>query len=374
VDFETLPNHKAIQQVLSRGIDTGRVAHAQYFQGVDGGGALPLAVAYSQALLAGEVDMFGGVDTRAARLEHPDLHIVFPMVQSVDKTCDALVQEFREAYRNEPYLSYERWKRLRDEKSKKAIISKHEAESVAKKLSLRSFEGGRKILLIWMPELMNQDCANKMLKLIEEPPQGSVILMVGTDASVLLPTIRSRVQLVPLAPLTSVEVQAILSPRGLAAADKLGRACDIAGGSVGAAIDALQEEPDLDGGHLMAWMRLCYQRKVPEVMAWSDARSAEGREEVLRLLKGSLDIFRMAFRKNFIEEQQAPSEELETFTSRFSPYVHMRNAPGILQVTSDAIQDIERNGNARIILLDMSFKMIKLIRMPREEPQASTAT
>ncbi len=370
--FEQLKTHIKTKEILIRSIRDGRVPHAQYFQGIDGGGNLAMAIGYAQELLAGEADMFGGVDLRASRLEHPDLHIVFPMVQSVDKTCDSLVSEFREAYVKDPYLSYAQWVNQRDEKSKRAIISKHEAESITKKLTLRSFEGGFKVLLIWMPELMNLDCANKLLKLIEEPPSESAIIMVGNDIEGLLPTIRSRTQLVPLPPLSSDEVYAHLKesrtaePEGI-----LQNAAICAEGSIAKAIDSLQESGESYDAQIISWARLCYQRKVPEVMQWTDSMAGEGREGVVLMLKSTLDIFRMAFRKNHVDQSFGSSPATETFTSKFAPFVHDKNVGELMNLIDTCITDISRNGNSRIILLDASFAMMKLLRAPKAEQKTS---
>lgn len=363
--FEDLKTHTHVKEILNTTLKEGRVPHAQFFQGTDGGGNLAMAVAYAQELLSGEADMFGGQDQRASRLEHPDLHIVFPMVQSVDKTCDSLVGEFREAYQANPYLSYSSWLNQRDERSKKAIISKHEAESIGKKLTLRSFEGGWKVLLIWMPELMNLDCANKLLKLIEEPPSDSAIIMVGTDMENLLPTIRSRTQLVPFPPLTNQEVYDHLVQNRSEDPALLKEAADIAEGSIGNAIEGLQEEAIGHEKEIMAWLRLCYQRKVPEVMQWTDSIATEGREGVLQMLRETLDIFRSAFLKNHIAGELNSASDLETFTTRFSPFVHDGNVSQLSELVDQAMADVARNGNVRIILLDISFSMMRILRVPK---------
>ncbi len=367
--FEQLHIHDRIKEILQRSVDTGRIAHGQYFEAVDGGGALPMAVAYAQAILGGEPDMFGGVDDRAARLEHPDLHLIFPMVQSVDKTCDSAVDEFRQAYKRNPYMSYEQWLRARDEKSKKAIISKHEAENMSKKLSLRSFEGGHKVLLIWMAELMNSDAANKLLKLIEEPPDRTVILMVGTDAQRLLPTIRSRVQVLAFPPLTSLEIEGAMAQYTEADQEAKRYAALHAEGSIAKALDELGMKDDRHIEAIMDWLRLGYQRKVIEIMAWTDSQVAEGREEIIRLLVSAQEVFRSAFRKNYISDPSEKQDPLAVFTTRFAPFIHAHNALQLMECTDKTIADLERNGNPRIVLLDYSFQVIKLLRIKNEVPE-----
>lgn len=370
--FEQLLFHRDTVQRLEKSVSEGRIPHAQYIQTVDGGGGLSLAVAYAQCILSGEADMFGGQDSRASRLEHPDLHVVFPMVQSEDKTCDSLLGTFREYYSENPFTSYDQWLRFRGEKNKKAIISKHEAESVTKKLSLRSFEAGYKVLLIWMAELMNADCANKLLKLIEEPPDGSVIVMVGNDADKLLPTIKSRTQLLNLRPLEQLEILNTLRSQVQASDEILTEAALNCEGSIAHAMELLDDDENPFTGLSMAWLRLCYQRKVLDTMAWSDNLASQGREEAIKVLQETLSIFRDAFRKNYISSNGKGNYEAEEFTDKFSPFIHPDNAPALMEETSKAIADIERNGNTRIVLLDLSFKVMKLIRAPRPVTEPST--
>jgi DNA polymerase-3 subunit delta' len=363
-----LPIHKDLCSRLIRTVKEGRVAHGQYLQIEDGAGGLALALAYAQEILAGEPDMFGGVDTRASRLEHPDLHMIFPMVQAVDKTCDSSLEELRSALKLDSYLAYSQWLRIRGEKSKKAIISKHEAESVNKKLSLRSFEGGAKILIVWMAELMNQDCANKMLKLIEEPPVGSVIIMIGSDASRLLPTIRSRVQVTVADRLSVQEVAQALAQSLPATPESMLKAAAHAEGSIALAKDELQQEHSNQKPIIYDWLRLAYSRKVPEIMTWCDARAAGGKEELIQLIVEASSVIRIAFRKNYIEELSSGDDELDTFTSRFSPFVHDDNVSMLMEILDTAVGDLERNGNPRIVLLDTTYKLIRIIRLPRNEP------
>ncbi len=364
--FEDLRIHKAIQTVLLRSVDTGRIAHAQYFESVDGGGALPMAVAYAQAILSGEPDMFGGVDDRASRLEHPDLHVIFPMVQSIDKTCDSAVQEFRQAFKDNPYMSYDQWIRSRDEKSKKAIISKHEAESMSKKLSLRSFEGGYKILLIWMAELMNSDAANKLLKLVEEPPDSTVILMVGTNAQRLLPTIRSRVQVITFPPLTALEIEGVIKEYSDEDDQAIHESALHAEGSIARAMDELGAKDERHEMAIVDLMRFGYQRKVVEVMGWCERQVAEGKEENIRMLSTAQEVFLSAFRKNYLKDTTERQDSFAMFTTRFAPFIHAQNALGLMECTDKAIADLERNGNPRIVLLDYSFQVIKLLRVKNE--------
>ncbi|NNC83512.1 MAG: hypothetical protein HKN79_08040 [Flavobacteriales bacterium] len=369
--LEQLEIHRGLADRLKDSVRTGRIPHTQYFQGVDGGGALQLAIAYAQEVLAGDPDMFGNVDDRASRLEHPDLHVVFPMVQSVSRTSEGSIQELRDALKEHPYLSYDLWTRSRGERNKKAIISKYEADAVSKKLGLRAFEGKHKVLLIWMAELMNPECSNKLLKLIEEPPQGSIIIMVGCDADKLLPTIRSRTQVIDVHTLSPAEILPTLARWSDCPDNELQEAAIRSEGNISLALELLVGEPDEVSEQVMDWLRLCYQRKVPETMDWSDSMAGTGREEVKRVLHRTAELFQAAFKKNFIRTEAEETDKEDVFTTRFSPFIHMENAEDLAELMDTAIRDIERHGNARVILLDVSFQLMRLLRTPRGEQQVS---
>jgi DNA polymerase-3 subunit delta' len=370
MDFSNLPVYRDIQTSLTDNAKSGRVPHAQFFLGQDGSGNLPLAIAYANELLTGEADMFGGKDDRASRLEHPDIHVVFPMVQSMDKTSESLIPRFREAYKNDPFMTFETWMDLVNDSGKSALISKHESENIIKKLSLKAYEGGKKVMVIWMPEMMNIACANKLLKLIEEPPPGSVLLLVGADFDAMLPTIRSRVQLVKLKPVKDSELVSFLESRvtGLdhevaqtavrRAEGNLSQALSIARG------DSKDNSLEVQ---IQDWMRLCYKRSVIEFMKWIDSVAKEGKEYQKQLLSTALEIFRMAFRKNYVTMPVRSDDMLEVFTQKFSPFVNQANATELLEFFDKAYQDIDRNGNARIIFTDLSFKVTKALRNPVSE-------
>jgi len=257
---------------------------------------------------------------------------------------------------------------MMDESGKSSIISKHESEQIVKKLSLKAYEGGKKVMIIWMPEMMNITCANKLLKLIEEPPQDSVILLVGADYESMLPTIRSRVQLLKFKPLPDAEMHTLIQSRqpGLEA-ERMALIIRRSEGNLSTAIQMLEGgESEEDGLQLSIqdWMRLCYKIQVIDFMQWVDVVAKKGRDTQKQLLQTAMEIFRMAFRKNFITIPDNNSDKLEVFTKRFAPFVNENNAPDLLEIFDQAYRDIDRNGNPRIIFTDLSFKVAKALRNP----------
>ena len=349
---------------LRMGIAEGRVPHAQYIGGISGGGALPLAVAYASELLKNDSggDMFGGEDSRAARLEHPDLHIVFPRVQGKsegDKTSEPLMPEFRDAYRTNPFMTWEQWTDLQKASNKRPIISVHEASAINRRLALQSYEGGRTVFIIWRPELMNTECSNKMLKLIEEPNPGTVLLFVGEDFDALLPTIKSRLQHIELPKLDTEVLMDYLSKYRSEDEELLEMVVEQSEGSVGRALQLLGQEMEDTAPVIIDWLRLCYKRNVPAAMEWTTERAGEGRNECMRMLERCNELFRAAFRNHHLKPMGKPVDEVAEFALKFSPFVNPGNAEELMDAIDSAHHDIGRNGNIRIILLDLSFQIMR---------------
>lgn len=353
-----------VAEKLRMGIKEGRIPHAQYIGGISGGGALPLAVACASELLKKDesVDMFGGADTRAARLEHPDLHIVFPRVQGkseADRTSEPLVPEFRDAYRTNPFMTWEQWLDLRKSGNKRPIISVHEASAINRKLALQSYEGGRTVVIIWRPEMMNTECSNKMLKLIEEPNPGTVLLFVGEDFDALLPTIKSRLQHIELPKPEPDALMDYLSRYRSEDEELLEMVVEQSEGSLGKALQLLGQEMEDMAPVIIDWLRLCYQRNVPAVMEWTTERAGEGRNDCLRMLERCTELFRAAFRNHHLKPMGKPVDEVAEFALKFSPFVNPGNAEDLMDAIDSAHHDVGRNGNIRIILLDLSFQVMR---------------
>jgi DNA polymerase-3 subunit delta' len=269
--FEDFSFHKDLITNLKTSIEDGRIAHAQYFQGSDGSANLALAIAYAHEVMSGgKTDMFGGMDDRVSRLTHPDLHIVFPVIQGKEKTSDHLLVEFKENYLSNPYMLYNHWLDVMGSLNKTPIISVSESEAIYKKLSLKSYEGGYKTLIVWQAEKMNEGCSNKMLKLIEEPPEGTLIILVGSDFNAMLPTIKSRVQKVEIKPLKNLEVKEFLVSKGVDNQSVMDYVME-SKGSLGLALQLSDMESDdalLDSFRDL--MRIAFQKNVPAAIKWVD--------------------------------------------------------------------------------------------------------
>lgn len=361
--FEDFGFHSGLVAKLKANIESGRIPHAQFFEGEDGSGNLPLAIAYAQAVMSsGNTDMFGNVDGRVSRLNHPDLHLIFPMVQSQDKTCESLVPEFVSFYNKNPYMLYSAWKDEQEVGNKIPIISVHESEQIVKKLSLKSYEGGYKTLVIWQAETMNLECANKLLKLIEEPPTKTLILMVGSDFQQLLPTIQSRTQLIQCPKVKTEELKAFLEKKNVPEV-QIGNAIINADGSPGLALQLSTEENDpVVFEDFRDLMRLAYSKDVTKAIGWVDQVTSKGKDHLFKVLDFGVEVYRKANMINFSSESSQSNSTEFGFIKKFAPFIRKENIENLMNAHQRTRYHITRNGNSKIVMLSCTFELMRLIK------------
>jgi DNA polymerase-3 subunit delta' len=301
------------------------------------------------------------------KLAHPDLHFVFPVIKKKsgkDTVSDDFLPEWRELLESTPYFNFGLWLKEMGVENQQAQIYVKESDEILRKLSLKSSQGGYKVMIIWLPEKMNVDCSNKLLKLLEEPPAQTVFLLVSEEPDRLLTTILSRTQRFQLHGISEQSIADTLKQRfGLQETD----AQSIAHRSEGNFLKALEtihlnEENRLFFELFVSLMRLSYQRKIREMKQWSETVAGLGRERQ----KNFLAYCQRMIRENFIYNFKDPSlvylsNEEQNFSSRFSPFVNERNVMGIMDELSEAQRHIEQNVNARMVFFDFSLKMIVLL-------------
>ena len=289
-----------------RMVDEDRLPHAIMLTGPQGAGKLALAIGFAKVLLSqgGETSMFGEpVESPMLRkLEHPDLHFTYPTIKlpsmSADHkpVSDDFAREWHELVMAGPYFTMNEWLELMGGENQQAIITAGESDELVRKLSLKSSQGGYKVSIVWLPERMNQECANKILKLLEEPPSQTVFLMVCNEPEKLLETIRSRVQRIDVKKIATEDIrQALMEKRGLTE-DEAQRISRMANGSWLKALEMLSadSENELFLDMFQTLMRLSYQRKVKDLKTWSERMASLGREKQKRFLdRGG---FRQEFR------------------------------------------------------------------------------
>jgi DNA polymerase-3 subunit delta' len=368
--FKDVIGQEQVKADLVGEVREERVPHAQLFAGPPGIGKLPLALAYAQYLLC--TDRQGGDACGHCRscsmvnkLAHPDLHFIFPTFKKV--LSDQFITEWREAVAANPYFDYEDWLNKIDAKNSQPVIYSQESDVLLKKLSLKSFEGGFKVVIIWLPEKMQEQCANKMLKLIEEPPPKTVFLFVSDESEKILPTIISRTQEVLIHRVPESTVIAMLELRYQLPTSEAERIAHLVGGNVSAAIKQASQKSDGESQQyyeaFVELMRLAYLRKIREMKQWSEEMAARGREKQKDFLEYAMRLVRESFIYNLHQPSlNYMNAEEEKFVSKFSPFINENNIEGISGELESALSDVSRNVNSKIVFFDFALKMIMLLK------------
>jgi DNA polymerase-3 subunit delta' len=365
--------HNNLKLKLIRAANEHRVSHAQLFVGREGSGALPIALAYAQFLNCenpGAGDSCGVCSScvKYRHLVHPDLHFSLPVNSTSPKpVTDWFIKYWREAFVANPYITEQQWYENIEMDNKQGIISVAEAESIMVKLSYKAYEGKFKVMVMWLPERMNVQAANKLLKLIEEPPQQTVFLLVTENEGALLKTILSRTQQVMVPPIDSDSLSEALEKQfGL---DR-NSALSVANLSEGSYVDAVRLAGNGDENaeffaRFVALMRLAYAKKpdnVLEMLRWAEEMAATGRKRqknfllyAERLLRENFVLNRGVNQAVYLAGQEAD------FSVKFSPFINPKNIRRLYEEFNLALQHISGNGNPKIIFTDLSLKLMKLI-------------
>ncbi|WP_422349596.1 ATP-binding protein [Flagellimonas sp.] len=376
--FKDVLGLEHIKKHLVTTAETGRVAHAQLFVGPEGCGTLPMAIAYAQYLLCGNTggENEGGdvvCNTKCHSLTHPDLHFAFPVSNS-DKVkshavSDHYLEEWRQFVQDQPYGNLFDWYRLIGIEKKQGQIGVDEAQDVVKKLSLKSYEGGYKVLIIWIAEKMNISASNKLLKLIEEPPEKTVILLIAEDEELIINTIRSRCQILHFPPLPETAILNALLQKGVADSEANSIAQE-ANGNFNKALDLLNKDSEdlVFERWFVQWVRSAFKAKgnktaIQELIMWSDEVAKTGREVQKQFLHYCLTVMRQALLLNYNANDLVYLKiHLEGFDlNKFAPFIHENNILAIVEELEKAIFHVERNGNAKIIFTDLSIKLTRLL-------------
>lgn len=366
--FKDIIGQKEAKQRLIREAKEKKIAHARLFCGPEGIGKLPLAIAYARYLSCSnpnETDACGTCPNciKFNKLAHPDLHFVFPVIKkkSKDTTSDDYIPEWRELISHMPYFNLNMWLEEMGAENQQAQIYVKESDEIIRKLSLKSSQGGYKIMIIWLPEKMNVECSNKLLKLLEEPPSQTIFLLVSEEPDALLATILSRTQRLNLYAIEEGDiVERLQQQYGIEKND----AVSIAHRSEGNFLKALEsihlnEENKFFFELFISLMRLSYQRKIREMKQWSETLASIGRERQKHFLSYCQRMIRENFIYNFHDSSLIYlNEEERNFSNRFAPFINEQNVFNIMNELSEAQRHIEQNVNARMVFFDFALKMI----------------
>ena len=369
--FKDIIGQEEAKKRLIKEINEGKIAHARLFCGSEGIGKLPLAIAYARYLSCEHPSHEDACGTcpnciKYNNLAHPDLHFVFPVIKKKNKetTSDDYLAEWRELMKENPYFNLRTWVERMGAENQQAQIFVKESDEIIRKLSLKSSQGGYKIMIIWLPEKMNVECSNKLLKLLEEPPAQTIFLLISEAPNMLLETILSRTQRFNINGIEEGKIAEVLQTQyGIQPNDakNIAHRCE---GNFLKALETihLNEENEFFFESFIALMRLSYQRKVRDMKLWSENISSIGRERQKNFLTYCLRMVRENFMYNFHESSITYlSPEEQNFSTRFSPFINERNVIGIMTELEEAQRHIEQNVNARMVFFDFALKMIVLL-------------
>jgi DNA polymerase-3 subunit delta' len=369
MQFREIVGQDAIKQRLISSVNENRVSHAQLFLGPGGSGGLPLAVAYAQYLSCEDKqpdDSCGVCSScrKYQKLMHPDLHFSYPFfAKHKDDTATSFIEQWREAFLTNPYLSLDTWREYLDAENKQANINIAECHQIIKKLSFKPFESAYKILILWLPEYLDKE-GNALLKIIEEPQPNTLFLLVAQNQDQILNTILSRTQLIKIPQLSYNDIKSHLVNHYNQTEEAAAEIAYLCNGNLSEALTMMQE--DNNGYHslFVNWLRLCFANKGLEVMSFVEQASKMGRENQKNFLRYGI---------NFIREcclllsgagslVHLPAQELET-AQKMTSVMDISMAQGIISELETAHYHVERNANPKILFLDVSLQIIKILNL-----------
>lgn len=354
-------------------IQSERVPHAQLLVGKDGYGSLPLALAFANELLLAASNDPESTKLKCDRLVHPDIHFVFPVNRNDEvkdhPTSKKFVHLWREEVLKNPYLSYQNWLDRIDIGNRQAMINVDESREIVNELSLKPYESEFKVLVMWHAEQMNVSAANKLLKIIEEPPRKTIFILTAESTENMLPTVLSRTQISRLGPLKQEEIsEALIKNEGIEA-QLAEEVAHLGEGDYRRALDTLSQDEFRENltEHFKHWMRSCFKRDVAGLIEFSDASSRMNREAQKSLLIFGLRIFRESLALNYSGEKALyTGADLLRWIRNFAPFVNHKTCLYFQKEFDEALHHLERNANPRILFLDLSIKCMQLFKLAKQ--------
>lgn len=374
MQFKDIVGQEKVKQRLILTTKENRIPHAQLFVGPAGTGKLALAIAYAQYIMCdnkGEDDSCGVCPSckKLSKLIHPDLHFVYPAKAKAesasdddsDKAEDTLTT-WREALITNPYFGENDWYEMIGMENKQGIISTATATDVIRKLSLKSFENDYKVMIIWLPERMNNQASNKLLKMIEEPPAKTVFLMVSENPNLIIKTILSRTQQIMVPPITRESIATVLLEKFNLEPERAHDISRIANGNFYTALQLIDSNVSEYFDLYRRLMRLSYAKDVVGLLDWVDDAAGLGRENQKEFLNYSLRLTRESLMLNAgLDDISYLMGDEADFGQKFSPFIGVENIFNITNEFTQAYECIMQNGNPAIVFTHFAMRMIKLV-------------
>jgi DNA polymerase III subunit delta' len=380
--FQEVIGRQEVKDKLIHGVSEGRISHAQLFSCYEGSYGLPMAFAYAAYIQCENPETHDSCGVCSSclkhqKLIHPDLHFSYPVItlpgiKDRSTRSTDFIKHWRKAFLENPYMNLNDWYLALGVENKQGFMSVEESADILRKMSLKSFESKFKIQIIWMPEKMRVDATNKLLKIIEEPPPNTLFILVTDQRDQLLPTILSRTQLVKIPMLQIDEIAIAITKKYNTEPRNARRIAKLANGNLNMAFSlAGSSEKDLSlETDFITWMRLCYspfhekdgKSSWTDLNTWIERTSKGGRESLKQFFTFCLEASRECMLVNHGDSEMVRfDDEVIPNFSRFTRFIHSGNVAEITDLLNKAYYAIERNANAKILLLDLSFKMNRLL-------------
>ena len=369
--FSEVIGQDVIKKSLRQVVLDGKVPHSMLFLGKEGVGKLSLALALAQYLNCenkSSEDSCGVCHScvKFAKLSHPDLHFVFPIVKTASSSvCDDFLPQWRNIILEKKYFSYSQWLQELEAENKQALIYSDESEEIIKKLNLKTYESPYKIMIIWQADKMHVSCPNKILKILEEPPKNTVFILITENPDSLLSTILSRTQRISIPPIELHVLEKELKEKHFVSEEEVVDIARIANGNYVAALDFINknEQNSQNLQLFMEIMRLAYMRKVKEIKTWADQVATLGRERQKSFLQYAQHMIRENFIYNFQQQELVYMiQEERDFALNFAKFIHEDNIFSIMDELETAERYVESNVNAKMIFFDFGLQLIVLLK------------
>tara|TARA_B110000495_G_scaffold193676_1_gene199115 strand:- start:187 stop:1341 length:1155 start_codon:yes stop_codon:yes gene_type:complete len=379
--FKDIIGNTDLKTRLINSVENNRLSHSQLFLGKSGGPKLAIAIAFAQYINCTNKttsDSCGECQScmKYNRLIHPDLHLIFPVlsINGIKKVIsDNFVKEWRQEILNNPYLNLYNWFDVfssENKTGKTGYIYTQESDNLHQKLSLKHYESEYRVVIIWIPEKMQSVTSNKLLKLLEEPPQKTIFLLVSENSELLLNTILSRLQIVKTKNYSTKEktetLQNKFPEKGII---ELEKSLIYSNGNLGESIHILESDIITDDNFddFQMWMRICYSVNIKEIAKWVNERTKKGRRNQSIFLKYSLKMVRNCLIIHFSDSKTLHITENEKrFLLKFHPFIHEGNISEISEKIEECIKNIERNANSKIMFYELSLQLMRLLKVNRK--------
>ena len=372
--FRDIVGHSDLKRRLVEMVDSGRIPHAQLYTGAEGVGKLALALAVAQYICCEHRE--GGEScgrcpscVQFAKLSHPDLHFVFPMAtRDGVKVCSDMVDTFRSAVLKNPYISLEEWMNEASD-GKTVQIYAAEGEEIIRKLTFKPYQGQYKVMIVWIPEKMHEACANKVLKILEEPSPDTVFMLVSDRVDNVLGTIYSRCQRIAVPPIDKKDMELALREKFSVDEEEVAYLVKNAMGSWGRMLGLMKESEDAryDFELFVQMMRLAWGLDVKGIKNWTEQVAALSREGQIRFLQKAQRLIRENFILRLRNRDLTYMNSAEmAFAAKFAQFIHEKNVVQIMEELALAEAQIAQNGNTKIILFHLEIILYKLLKKVRQ--------